>query len=116
MEYRPAAALIPFAKNARTHSDAQVPQIAASIREFGWPNPILIDGKQPRVIAGHGMAAGGGKAGDRASRLTEAQKRAYIAARQQAGAECRLGQRTAGADLRARAGIGPFTDVRVHGY
>jgi len=60
VEYRPAAALIPFAKNARTHSDAQVPQISASIREFGWPNPILIDGSN-RVIAGHGMAAGGGK-------------------------------------------------------
>ena len=52
VEYRAAAALIPFAKNARTHSDAQVAQIAASIREFGWTNPILVDGENG-IIAGH---------------------------------------------------------------
>jgi hypothetical protein len=40
---RPVAALIPYARNARTHSDAQVAQIAASIREFGFTNPRLID-------------------------------------------------------------------------
>ena len=50
--------LIPYARNARTHSDAQVAQIAASITEFGWTNPILTDGNKG-VIAGHGrlMAA-----------------------------------------------------------
>jgi hypothetical protein len=51
VEYRPAAALIPFAKNARTHSDAQVAQIAASIREYGWTNPVLVDGENG-IIAG----------------------------------------------------------------
>ena len=50
---RPAEALIPFARNARTHSDAQVAQIAASIREFGWTNPVLVDGENG-IIAGHG--------------------------------------------------------------
>lgn len=45
--------LIPYASNSRTHSDAQVAQIAASIREFGWTNPILID-KDNSIIAGHG--------------------------------------------------------------
>src|SRR5690606_6243661 len=56
--YRPAASLIPYGRNARTHSDAQVAQIAASIREFGWTNPILVDGENG-IIAGHGrlMAA-----------------------------------------------------------
>ena len=49
----PIAGLIPSARNARTHSSAQVAQIAASIREFGWTNPILVDGDQG-VIAGHG--------------------------------------------------------------
>ena len=51
-------ALIPYAKNSRTHDDAQVAQIAASIKEFGWTNPILIDGEKG-IIAGHGrlMAA-----------------------------------------------------------
>ena len=40
---RRCAALIPYARNARTHSDQQVAQIAASIREFGFTNPVLID-------------------------------------------------------------------------
>jgi len=44
--------LIPYARNSRTHSDAQVAQVAASIREFGWTNPVLIDGENG-VIAGH---------------------------------------------------------------
>jgi len=45
--------LIPYANNARTHSDGQVAQIAASIREFGFNNPVLID-EQSSIIAGHG--------------------------------------------------------------
>jgi len=45
--------LIPYALNSRTHSDAQVAQIAASIREFGFTNPVLID-EQNNLIAGHG--------------------------------------------------------------
>ena len=49
----PVADLIPYGRNARTHSDAQVAQIAASIREFGFTNPILVDGDRG-VIAGHG--------------------------------------------------------------
>jgi ParB-like chromosome segregation protein Spo0J len=50
--------LIPYASNARVHSDAQIAQIAASIREFGWTNPLLIDAEN-NLIAGHGrlMAA-----------------------------------------------------------
>jgi ParB-like chromosome segregation protein Spo0J len=47
------AALIPYARNARTHSDQQVAQIAASIREFGFTNPVLID-EEDGVIAGYG--------------------------------------------------------------
>jgi hypothetical protein len=48
-----AAALIPYARNARTHSDQQVAQLAASIREFGFTNPVLID-EEDGIIAGHG--------------------------------------------------------------
>ena len=55
-EYRKTADLIPYARNARTHSDEQVSRIAASIREFGWTNPILI-GDDDTVIAGHGRLA-----------------------------------------------------------
>lgn len=54
--------LIPYANNARTHSDEQVAQIAASIREFGWTNPILIDGENG-IIAGHGRLAAARKLG-----------------------------------------------------
>ncbi len=85
VEYRPAAALIPFAKNARTHSDAQVAQIAGSIREFGWTNPILVDGDNG-VIAGHGRLLAARKLGMgevpviELAGLTEAQKRALIIA------------------------------------
>lgn len=52
-ERRTVASLIPYARNARTHSDAQVAQIAASIREWGWTNPVLID-ETGGIIAGHG--------------------------------------------------------------
>lgn len=53
IERRKIGDLIPFARNSRTHSDEQVAQIAASIREFGWTNPILVDGSNG-IIAGHG--------------------------------------------------------------
>lgn len=53
VSYRPAAELIPFSRNSRTHSDAQIAQIAASIGQFGWTNPILID-EDGGIIAGHG--------------------------------------------------------------
>ena len=50
--------LIPYARNSRTHSDAQVAQIAASVREFGWTNPVLVDGENG-IIAGHHRAVPG---------------------------------------------------------
>ncbi|WP_253306900.1 site-specific DNA-methyltransferase [unidentified bacterial endosymbiont] len=53
IEYRPIAALIPYAGNSRQHSEAQVAQIAASIQAFGWTTPILVDGANG-IIAGHG--------------------------------------------------------------
>ena len=56
--WRPVAALIPYARNARTHSDAQVAQIAASIAEFGFTNPILA-GSDGVIVAGHGRLAAG---------------------------------------------------------
>lgn len=77
--------LIPYAKNSRTHDDAQVAQIAASIKEFGWTNPILVDGDKG-VIAGHGRLLAARKLGyDKVpvielKHMTEAQKRAYVIA------------------------------------
>src|SRR6266480_1550434 len=56
MDYWPLERLIPFARNARTHSAAQVAEIAGSIRAFGFSNPILV-GAEGDVIAGHGRLA-----------------------------------------------------------
>jgi ParB-like chromosome segregation protein Spo0J len=53
IQYRLVSDLVPHARNPHTHSDEQVAQIAASIREFGFTNPILLDGKNG-LIAGHG--------------------------------------------------------------
>ena len=55
VERRAVAALIPYARNARTHSPEQVDQIAASIREWGWTVPLLVD-DEGGIIAGHGRA------------------------------------------------------------
>ena len=52
VERRPVATLKPFPRNARTHSDAQVAQVAASIKEWGWTFPVLID-SAGEIIAGH---------------------------------------------------------------
>ena len=81
----PVDNLIPYARNARTHSDEQVAQIAASIAEFGFTNPILTDGERG-VIAGHGRLAAARKLGLKEvpvielSYLTDTQKKAYILA------------------------------------
>lgn len=77
--------LIPYVKNSRTHDDAQVAQIAASIKEFGWTNPILIDGDNG-IIAGHGRLMAARKLGMdevptiELTGMTEIQKKAYIIA------------------------------------
>lgn len=77
--------LIPYARNARKHSDEQVAQVAASIREFGFNNPVLID-KDNGIIAGHGRILAARKLGlekvpcIRLDHLTDAQRRAYILA------------------------------------
>jgi site-specific DNA-methyltransferase (adenine-specific) len=77
--------LIPYINNSRTHSDEQVAQIAASIKEFGWTNPILVDGANG-IIAGHGRLLAARKLGYKEvptielKDLTETQKKAYIIA------------------------------------
>lgn len=85
VERRPISDLIPYARNARTHSDAQVAQIAASMREWGWTMPVLID-EDGMIIAGHGrvLAArqlGYGEVPVMVARgWSQAQKRAYVIA------------------------------------
>jgi ParB-like chromosome segregation protein Spo0J len=79
------ARLVPYARNARTHSEAQVAQIAASIKEFGFLSPIVVDGDYG-IMAGHGRVLAARMLGletvpcVRADHLTENQKRAYIIA------------------------------------
>ena len=85
LEQRAVADLIPYARNARTHSDTQVAQIAGSIREFGFNNPVLIDGDSG-IIAGHGRVLAAQRLGlstvpvIQLAHLSDAQKRAYILA------------------------------------
>lgn len=85
IELRPIEALLPYARNPRLHSEAQIAQIAASMVEFGWTNPVLVDGKNG-VIAGHGRLVAARKLGLKQvpvvelAHLSETQKRAYVIA------------------------------------
>lgn len=83
--YKKTEDLIPYAKNSRTHDVNQVVQLAASIKEFGFTNPILLDG-QNGIIAGHGRVLAAQHLGEtkvptiELSHLTDEQKRAYVIA------------------------------------
>jgi ParB-like chromosome segregation protein Spo0J len=85
IESRDIDKLIPYINNSRKHSDEQVAQIAASIKEFGWTNPILVDGDNG-LIAGHGRLLAARKLGIKSvpvielAHLTENQKKALIIA------------------------------------
>ena len=85
IETLPISSLAPWKTNARTHSKKQVRQIADSIQEFGFTNPVLIDDENT-ILAGHGRAAGAKLLGMkevpcvRLSHMSEAQKRAYVLA------------------------------------
>src|SRR4051812_10703000 len=85
IEHWPVERLIPYARNARTHSDEQIEQIARSIREFGFTNPILVE-IGSGILAGHARLLAAQRVGLATvpviilDHLTEAQKRAYILA------------------------------------
>jgi ParB-like chromosome segregation protein Spo0J len=85
IERRLVKDLIPYARNSRTHSDSQVAQIAASIKEWGWTMPILID-EAGGIIAGHGRVLAARSLGHKdlpvvvASGWSETKKRAYVIA------------------------------------
>ena len=85
VEMRPLSGLTPYAKNSRTHSPEQVDQIAASMAEWGWTNPVLID-EEGTIIAGHGRVLAAQKLGILEAPVmiargwTEAQRRAYVIA------------------------------------
>ena len=85
VERRPVASLVPYARNARTHSPRQVEQLADSIREFGWTVPIVVD-EQSNIIAGHGRVLAAQRLGLAevpvvvARGWSEVQRRAYLLA------------------------------------
>lgn len=85
VKYKLTDELIPYARNSRTHSDEQVAQIAASIKEWGWTTPILVD-ETGGIIAGHGRLLAARKLKMEqvptieAAGWTDAQKRAYVIA------------------------------------
>ena len=85
LDYINTRELIPYTKNSRTHNAEQVAQIAASIEEFGFTNPVLVDSKSG-IIAGHGRVMAAQKLGldkvpcIRLAHLTDTQRRAYIIA------------------------------------
>ena len=90
VERWPIDRLVPYARNARTHSDAQIEQVAASIREWGWTNPVLV-AEDGGIIAGHCRVLAGRQLGLAevpvmlATGWSEAQKRAYVLADNQLG-------------------------------
>ena len=85
VERRDIETLIPYARNSRTHSDEQITQIAASIKEWGFTNPILVD-TDNEIIAGHGRLLAAKKLNLKevpcieANNWSEAQKKAYVIA------------------------------------
>jgi DNA modification methylase len=91
VERRSVESLIPYARNARTHSDEQVAQLAASIKEWGWTTPVLVD-EDGQIIAGHGRVMAARKLGIEevpvmvARGWSEAQRRAYVLADNQLAA------------------------------
>jgi ParB-like chromosome segregation protein Spo0J len=119
MERRKVSELVPYARNARTHSDAQVRQIAASIEEWGWTNPILID-EDSGIIAGHGRLMAADKLGLKdvpvmvAKGWSEAQKKAYILADNQLALNAGWDEQLAGLELQELHGLD--FDVSLIGF
>ena len=114
IELWPIDRLRPYERNPRTHSEAQVDQIAASMVEFGWTNPILVD-ENAGILAGHGRLLAARKLGlaevpvIRFEHLSEAQKRAYLIADNQLALQAgwRRGAAGGGAGLAAGRALRP---------
>ena len=119
IEYLKIDDLAPYARNSRTHSPEQVEQIAASITEFGFTNPVLIDGKGG-IIAGHGRVMAARTLGMeelpciRLSHLTDAQKRAYIIADNKLALNAGWDEDLLKSELGALEGLG--FDISVIGF
>jgi hypothetical protein len=119
IQYKATEDLIPYARNSRTHSAEQVAQIAASIREFGWTNPILIDGENG-IIAGHGRVLAAHKLGEtqvptiELSHMSDTQKRAYIIADNKLALNAGWDDEMLALELRALGNLG--FDINLIGF
>ena len=119
IEYRAVDQLTPYARNARTHSEDQVAQIAASIREFGFTNPILVDGKNG-IIAGHGRVLAAVHLGLTEvpvlilDHLSDDQKRAYVLADNKLAENAGWDMETLGVELTSLIGVG--FDIGLLGF
>ena len=108
---QPVEALIPYARNSRTHSDEQVAQIAASIREFGFTNPVLVD-DAGGIVAGHGRVMAAQHLGMAevpticVGWLSESQRRAYVIADNQLALNAGWDDEVLAAELSAIGGAG----------
>lgn len=118
---RPPGALQPAARNARTHSRKQVQQIAASIREFGFVNPVLVD-DEDRVIAGHGRLEAAKQLGlpevpvIRLDHLTPEQRRAYVIADNRLAELSKWDDATLAAELLELSALDLSFDLEIIGF
>src|SRR3954468_1318889 len=124
VERWPVERLIPYARNARTHSPAQVDQIAASIKEWGWTNPVLV-GEDNTLIAGHGRVLAARKLRIPevpvmiAAGWTEAQKKAYAIADNKLALNAGWDEALLGLEIGELEGLGfdigllGFTDLEI---
>ncbi len=119
VEHWPLDRLNPYARNARTHDDGQIAQIAASIVEFGWTNPILVDA-EGGIVAGHGRLLAAHKLGlDTVpvvvlDQLTPAQRRAYVIADNKLALNAGWNEELLAAELHALNGDG--FDLALTGF
>lgn len=119
VEHWPLDRLIPYARNARTHADDQVAQIAASIVEFGWTNPILVDA-EGIVVAGHGRLLAARRLAIETvpvvvlGHLTPAQRRAYVIADNKLALNAGWNEELLAAELHALNGEG--FDLALTGF
>jgi DNA modification methylase len=119
VEHWPLDRVRPYARNPRTHSDEQVAQIAASIVEFGWTNPVLVSG-DGTVIAGHGRLDAARRLGLDAvpvlvlDHLSEAQRRAYVIADNKLALNAGWNEELLAAELHALNGDG--FDLALTGF
>lgn len=116
LEQRSIADLTPYARNSRTHSEAQVAQIAASITEFGFTNPVLVDA-EGGIIAGHGRVLAAQSLGLETvpvlvlDHLTEDQRRAYVIADNKLGLNAGWDEDALRAEIEALTAAGYDLDV-----